>query len=155
MTPQHRTRREVLRFTPRFCPHPDGCQHTLREGEGITSRCPRRGTRKIPRAPGIVRRFPCNSCGRTFSFLFLLVDLVWRHNLKGVSERTAQGSRTTPAMKQGLIDRSLRPEEILHERLFPRRVGLPEELSEHDSGTLRFRPGEGAGTYRDKTAIAA
>ena len=58
-------------------------------------------------------------------------------------------------MKQGLSDRPLRPEEILHERLFSRRVGLPEELSEHYAGTLRSRPGESAGTYRYKTALAA
>jgi len=64
---RHRTRREVLRFTPRFCPYPDCPQHTLREGAGVTYRFQRRGTRKIQRAPGIVRRFLCHGCGRTFS----------------------------------------------------------------------------------------
>ena len=58
-------------------------------------------------------------------------------------------------MERGLSNRLLRPEEILHERLFPRRVGLPEELLEHYAGTLRSRSGESAGTYRYKTAIAA
>ena len=41
-----------------------------------------------------------------------LVDLVWRNNVKGVSERTAQGSRTTPAMKQGLSDRVPTPSKL-------------------------------------------
>jgi len=58
-------------------------------------------------------------------------------------------------MERGLSNRLLRPEEILHERLFLRRARSPEELSEHYSGTLRSRPGESAGTYRYKTAIAA
>jgi hypothetical protein len=84
-----------------------------------------------------------------------LVYLVWRNNVKGVSERRPALSRVTPAMRLGLTDRPLRAEEIFHRRLFPARVGLPAELADAYAGTLRSRPGERAGTYRYKTTLAA
>lgn len=84
-----------------------------------------------------------------------LVHMVWRNNVKGISERTPQGSRTTPAMRLGLTERPLSVEDIFHQRLFPRRVGLPPELEDHYAGTVRSRPGENASTYRYKTAITA
>lgn len=83
-----------------------------------------------------------------------LVYLAWRNNIKGRSERTREGARTTPAMRLGLTDRPLRVEEIVHRRLFPRRVALPGELDEQYAGTLRSRPGESAATYRYKTDLA-
>ena len=80
---------------------------------------------------------------------------VWRNNVKGISERDPKKSRTTPAMKLGLTDRPLRADEIFHERLFPKRVGVPPELMEHYTGTVKSRPGERASTYRYKSVTAA
>jgi len=80
---------------------------------------------------------------------------VWRNNVKGISERDSKKSRLTPAMKLGLTDHPLSADEIFHERLFPERVGVPPELMDHYTGTLRSRPGERASTYRYKSATAA
>lgn len=84
-----------------------------------------------------------------------LVYRVWRNNVKGISERTAAGAKTTPAMRLGLTTRPLRADEIFHVRRFPRRVGLPAELDDQYAGVVKSRPGESASAYRYKTAIAA
>ena len=83
-----------------------------------------------------------------------LLYMVWRNNQKGVSERSPELSRVTPAMKLGLEERPLSTEDIFHRRLFPLRQGLPQELWPHYLGILRSRPGESAGTYRYKTSSA-
>jgi hypothetical protein len=53
----------------------------------------------------------------------LWLFVVWRNWLKWFSERRRQG---TPAMRLGLTLRRWRVGEVLGERLFPRRTGLPE-----------------------------
>ena len=65
--PRHRTRGDVLRFKPAFCPHPECPEHVRRDGHPERYRCQRRGTRRIDRAPGLVYRFSCNTCGRFYS----------------------------------------------------------------------------------------
>lgn len=80
--------------------------------------------------------------------------LVWRNNMKGVSERRPELSRVTPAMKLGLETRPLRVDEIFHRRLFPLRQQMPAVFWPHYLGILRSRPGESARTYRYKTSSA-
>ena len=63
--PRHRTYLEVERFRPSFCPYWECPDHRLPEGAPYRYQC--RGLREIARAPGIVRRFLCKTCGRTFS----------------------------------------------------------------------------------------
>lgn len=53
--------------------------------------------------------------------LFLL--LVWLNYLKPFSERKQDA---TPAQRLGIVKRKLTVEDVLKERLFPTRVGLPE-----------------------------
>jgi transposase-like protein len=53
----------------------------------------------------------------------LWVFVVWRNWAKWFSERRREG---TPAMRLGLTGRRWRVPEILGQRLFPSRVGLPE-----------------------------
>ena len=53
----------------------------------------------------------------------LWLMLVWRNYMKWVSERRQS---ETPAMRLGLLKRRLRPKELLRERLFVTRLGLPE-----------------------------
>jgi hypothetical protein len=53
---------------------------------------------------------------------------VWKNWVKSFSERKKDGS---PAMRLGLTDHRLKVEEILKERLFPRRVGLPERWADY------------------------
>ena len=64
---RHRTRRDVETFVPTFCPYPDCEHHTLCADEDGEYRFQRRGFRRTERKPGIVRRFLCLCCGRTFS----------------------------------------------------------------------------------------
>jgi hypothetical protein len=52
----------------------------------------------------------------------LLLAVVWRNFIKGVSER--RNDRTTPAMKLGLTDRPWSWQQLLSRRLFPDREGL-------------------------------
>jgi len=70
------------------------------------------------------------------------IFVVWRNLVKGVSERTAEGSRTTPAMQLGLARGPVAPEELFRRRRFPRIVGLPRELEPVYLGTVRARPRE-------------
>jgi len=53
----------------------------------------------------------------------LWVMLAWRNYMKWVSERRRE---TTPAMRLGLVTHRLGAQEVLRERLFVTRVGLPE-----------------------------
>ena len=58
----------------------------------------------------------------------LAVLMVWRNHLKWVSERH---HRDTPAMRLGLGERPLPVREVLRERLFPARCGLPERWARY------------------------
>ena len=58
----------------------------------------------------------------------LAVLMVWRNHLKWVSERH---HRDTPAMRLGLGERPLPAGEVLRERLFPARCGLPERWARY------------------------
>ncbi len=58
----------------------------------------------------------------------LCVLIVWRNYLKPFSERKRDA---TPAQRLGLLRRKLSVEEVLAERLFPTRVGLPERWADY------------------------
>jgi transposase-like protein len=58
----------------------------------------------------------------------LWVLLVWRNYLKSFSERKRDA---TPAMRLGLTGRRWTVEDVLRERLFPGRVGLPPAWAGH------------------------
>jgi hypothetical protein len=58
----------------------------------------------------------------------LAVFAVWKNWVKSFSERKKDGS---PAMRLGLTDHRFKVEEILKERLFPRRVELPERWADY------------------------
>ena len=66
----------------------------------------------------------------------LWVMLVWRNYLKWVSERKALD---TPAMRLGLLERRLRVPDLLRERLFVTRVGLPERWQKYYWGKIQTR----------------
>lgn len=55
----------------------------------------------------------------------LAILLVWRNYMKSFSERRQD---LTPAQKLGLVARKLRIQDVLRQRLFPRRVRLPQRL---------------------------
>ena len=81
-----------------------------------------------------------------------LLDRGWifltiRNNTKGISERTADRARQTPAMVLGLTDRQLHGRALFARRLFPKRVGLPPELESAYRGTFRARPRENVKPY--------
>jgi transposase-like protein len=58
----------------------------------------------------------------------LWVLVVWRNLVKSFSERKRDGS---PAMRLGLEERRWTVEEVLRERRFPARVGLPERWGQY------------------------
>jgi transposase-like protein len=64
------------------------------------------------------------------------VMLVWRNYVKWFSERRRGG---TPAMRAGVCARPLSVPEILEERLFPGRIGLPEAWADHYWGRVPAR----------------
>ena len=66
----------------------------------------------------------------------LAVFVVWRNYMKWASERR---HRDTPAMRLGLVDHRLKPEEVLTARLFPSRVRLPERWGEYYWGKVASR----------------
>jgi transposase-like protein len=53
----------------------------------------------------------------------LFVLAVWRNYLKSFSERRRDA---TPAQRLGILGRKLTVDEVLAERLFPQRIGLPD-----------------------------
>jgi len=81
-----------------------------------------------------------------------LIHRCFANFTKGVSERRAEASRTTPAMQLGLARRPLRGEELFRLRRFPRRAGLTEELRVVYEGRLRARPREHVRPYVPKVA---
>lgn len=99
---------------------------------------------------GLVREtiaFPKTAAGlldRTWIFL------VGQNVTKGESEKTAERSGRTPAMKLGLRRRRESGRTLLARRRFPERVGLPEALREMYEGTYRARPHEKVAPYRYK-----
>ncbi|MGH7742002.1 MAG: hypothetical protein ACRENS_08265 [Candidatus Eiseniibacteriota bacterium] len=66
----------------------------------------------------------------------LWVMLVWRNYMKWVSERRGEN---TPAMRLGLLRRRLAVSEVLKERLFASRIGLPERWQSYYRGRTRTR----------------
>ncbi len=62
---RHKTRQQVLAFVPEHCPYEQCPDHLLRDPSAY--RFLRRGTRRTRRKPGIVRRYTCCRCGRSFS----------------------------------------------------------------------------------------
>jgi hypothetical protein len=58
----------------------------------------------------------------------LAVFQVWRNYLKSFSERARDA---TPAMRLGLLERPLSVRELLAQRLFPTRVGLPQRWARY------------------------
>jgi len=62
--------------------------------------------------------------------------IVWQNFSKQFSERRGLG---TPAMRLGFRDRPVPIREILRWRLFPERVGLPEEWSRYSRGEVATR----------------
>jgi transposase-like protein len=66
----------------------------------------------------------------------LWVLLVWRNYMKWFSERRGGG---TPAMRLGLLERRVTPKELLKERLFVTRLGLPERWRPYYWGQVRTR----------------
>ncbi len=54
--------------------------------------------------------------------------IVWLDYLKSFSERKRDA---TPAQRLGLLKRKLTVEDVLRERLFPARVGLPERWADY------------------------
>jgi len=69
-----------------------------------------------------------------------LVSRCWLNHTKGVSERTAAGRRTTPAMKLGLSARPRSGHSLFARRRFPNRDGLPEDWRALYEGRLKARP---------------
>lgn len=66
----------------------------------------------------------------------LVILLVWRNYVKWHRERQPG---LTPAMKKGLLDRRLTVDEILGQRLFPDRIGLPPRWWEYYERTIETR----------------
>jgi hypothetical protein len=65
---------------------------------------------------------------RVSAALRLAAFLVWRNWVQPFSERKRG---PTPAMRLGLAERSLKPEEILKDRLFISRSRLPERWQDY------------------------
>jgi hypothetical protein len=64
------------------------------------------------------------------------VLVVWRNCMKWCSERRR---RDTPAMRVGVCTRRVGVRELLKERLFPSRIGLPQAWAEHYWGLVESR----------------
>ncbi|MDP7021585.1 MAG: hypothetical protein QGH30_04440 [Candidatus Krumholzibacteria bacterium] len=73
---------------------------------------------------------------RQNSSLRLAILLVWRNYLK---KRWEKGKRETPAMLKGLCKRPLKREEILTERLFPKRQKLSPRWEHYYRGSIHTR----------------
>lgn len=58
----------------------------------------------------------------------LAILMVWRNYLKSVSERRQD---LTPAQRLGILERKLRVDDVLAERLFPSRILLPERIAQY------------------------
>jgi len=67
----------------------------------------------------------------------MAVMQVWRNHMKRTSEQRLDSP--TPAQSLGLADRPLQPEDVLHRRLFPSLVDLPEPLRSYYWRTVPTR----------------
>jgi transposase-like protein len=72
--------------------------------------------------------------GSAIARMWVLV--VWRNHLKWCSERRRAD---TPAMRVGVCTKRLKVTDLLKERLFPSRVGLPEPWADHYWGLVPSR----------------
>jgi hypothetical protein len=70
------------------------------------------------------------------------ITRIWINLTKGISERRGEDAETTPAMRLGLAPAPVRGERLFSLRLFPERVGLPDELRAMYEGTVKGRPKE-------------
>lgn len=66
----------------------------------------------------------------------LFVFLVWRNTIKSLSERKRD---TSPAQRLGLLPRRLSVEDVLHARVFPSCVELPERWVDYYRRSLPTR----------------
>ena len=66
----------------------------------------------------------------------LAILLVWRNYLKSFSERRRDA---TPAVRLGLLKRTLSVEEVLARRLFPSQIQLPQRLAAYYWRRVRTR----------------
>ena len=66
----------------------------------------------------------------------LWIFVVWRNWMKSFSERKQDAS---PAMRLNLVDQRITIEEVLKERLFPGRVGLPARWQDYYWKRIRTR----------------
>ncbi len=73
---------------------------------------------------------------RQMSIWRMAVFVVWRNYMKWTSERRR---KETPAMRLGITDHRLNPEEVLRTRLFPGRERLPERWNEYYWGRVKSR----------------
>jgi hypothetical protein len=81
-----------------------------------------------------------------------LVSRCWLNHTKGVSERTAAGRRTTPAMKLSLSARPRSGRSLFSRRRFPQRDGLPEAWRALYEGRVKARPRERVSLTRHRFA---
>jgi len=81
-----------------------------------------------------------------------LVHRCWMNNTKGVSERTALGRKTTPAMQLGIAQHPLSGRRLFRRRRFPLREGLPASLRALYEGRVKARPHERVGPVRHRVA---
>jgi hypothetical protein len=58
----------------------------------------------------------------------MVIFLTWRNYM---NYRREKRCRQTPAMLKGMLDRTLRVEDVLKERLFRTRIKLPERWAEY------------------------
>ena len=135
---RHRTRRDVLSFAPTFCPHPECAHHTLREGDAERYRFQRRGVRHTARSPGIVRRFSCSCCSRSFSSSAFfdcyrrrqarIPETVFRGYCEGQAGRQIARSCGEPLKTvQLLLRRMTRQAELFHRQHLRRLEGRLDE----------------------------
>jgi len=71
-----------------------------------------------------------------------LIARLWLNLTKGISERRNCDAEVTPAMRLGLAPAPVRGERLFRIRLFPSRVGLPQDLRDIYEGTIKARPRE-------------
>lgn len=71
-----------------------------------------------------------------------LMARCWYNLTKGVSERTPERARITPAMRAGLASEPVTPEALFAVRLFPRPGELTEDELVLFDGRIKARPNE-------------
>jgi len=76
--------------------------------------------------------------------------VAWRNYMKSFSERKRDGS---PAMRLGILDHRLTAKEVLRERLFVSRIGLPERWRECYFGQVRTREMPNGRAHRLRYAV--